>query len=102
MEAAKAAAQGVHAPLAKTTLLGARVHCLSMPAPCPSYLAQFVAPADHALVYAAVAVDALAIQLRSHEAQPYELRRAFLAFLFGCKHTAPAYNHIHSGGEHNE
>ena len=72
-------------------------------APCPSCLAQFVAPYDHALVYAAVAVDALAVQLRSHEAQPYELRRAFLAFLFGCEHTAPAYNHIPSGGEeHNE
>ena len=68
-------------------------------APCPSCQTQLVAPADHALVYAAVAVDALAIQLRSHEAQPYELRRAFLAFLFGCEHTAPAYNHIPSGGE---
>ena len=72
-------------------------------APYPSCLAQFVAPADHALVYAAVAVDAFAIQLRSHEAQPYELRRAFLVFLFGCELTAHAYNHISSGGEeHNE
>ena len=57
--------------------------------PCPSCLAQFVAPADHALVYAAVTVDAFAIQLCSHEAQPYELCCAFLAFLFGCVSLQP-------------